>query len=242
MIRSFIKAKVKNLIEYWESSFLIKNYLKNTSPRNRKLILGGHWSNHPGWLILNEGHQDITKKIKIPSSSFEVVFLEHVIEHIGFVDAILFLKEAKRILRKNGTIRIVAPFIEKITSVDLNDKNKKNKIYIKNSLVNLTYPEIDTNLKSIGLKGITEDPKTFLLNGLFRENEHRFIWSAKLLKSVMEAIGFKVVKIFQVGFGQNKDYLIERRQRGIYTGADFQKDIKFKHVFDPESLVVEGIK
>jgi len=172
----------------------------------------------------------------------EVIFLEHILEHIGFVEVIFFLKEAKRILRKNGTIRIVAPFVEKIVSVNFNDKNRKNKIYIKNSLINLTYPEIDKHLKSIGLKGIEEDPKTFLFNGLFRENGHQFIWSAKLLKSVMKALGFKEVIIFQPGLGHNKEYSIERRQRGIYTGTDWQKDIKVKQVFDPESLVVEGIK
>ena len=242
MIRSFIETKVKNFIEFCSAPFLIKSYLKNTSLRRRKLIVGGHWSNHPGWLILNEGHQDITKKFKLPSGSFEVIFLEHVFEHIGFVEAIFFLKEAKRILRKNGTIRVVAPFLEKIISINFKDSNKKNKIYIKNTLINLTYPEIDKHLKSIGLKGIEEDPKTFLFNGLFRENGHQFIWSVKLLKSVMKALGFKEVIIFQPGLGHNKEYSIERRQRGIYTGTDWQKDIKVKQVFDPESLVVEGIK
>ena len=77
---------------------------------------------------------------------------------------------------------------------------------------------------------------------MFCENGHKFIWSAKLLKSVMKALGFKEVIIFQPGFGHNKEYSIERRQRGIYTGTDWQKDIKVKQVFDPESLVVEGIK
>lgn len=242
MIRSFVETNTKNFIQFCSAPFLIKSYLKKTPLRQRKLIVGGHWSNHSGWLILNQGHQDITKKLKLPNGSFEVIFLEHVFEHIGFIEAIFFLKEAKRILRKNGTIRIVAPFLEKIISVDLKDGNKKNKIYIKNALINLTYPDIDKHLKSIGLKGVEEDPNTFLFNGLFRENSHKFIWSAKLLQSVMKALGFKEVMIFQPGVGHNKEYSIERKQRGIYTGTDWQIDIKGKKVFDPESLVVEGIK
>lgn len=242
MIRNLIKIRVKKLIEFFSAQSLIKNYLIKTQSKQRKLIVGGHWSNNPGWLILNEGHQDITKKLQIPDNSFRAIFSEHVFEHLDFIGAINFLQESKRILQNNGTIRIVAPFLEKILSVNLEDNNKYNKTYIQNSLINLAYPKIEKYLKSLNLKGISEDPNVFFFNNLFRENGHRFIWSAKLLKSVMKALGYRKVEILKPGLGHNKEYVIERRQRGIYTGSNWQKNLKSKQIFDPESLVVEAIK
>lgn len=242
MIQNLIKTKVKKFIDFFLARSLIRNYLIKTPPKKRKLIVGGHWSNNPGWLILNEGHQDLTKKLKIPDSSFKVIFLEHVFEHIEFIGAVNFLQEAKRILQNNGTIRIVAPFLEKIISVNLESGNKYCQTYIQNSLINLTYPEFDKYLKSLNLKGINEDPNVFFFNSLFRKNNHRFIWSAKLLKSVMKALGYKKVEVLRPGLGRNKEYIIERRQRGVYTGSSWQKNLKFKQIFDPESLVVEAIK
>ena len=125
---------------------------------------------------------------------------------------------------------------------DLNKKNKLNKIYIENSLIKLTYPKYDKLLKSLKLKGISQDAKTFFFNGLFREYGHKFIWSTGLLKSVMESLGYKNVIVFSPGSGHKKEYCIERKQRGIYLGDDWQKDARSKKVYDPESLGVEGIK
>lgn len=229
-----IKLYYQKIFESLKAPLLIKDYLAKTKVGKRKLILGGHWSNHPGWLILNENHQDITKKLKIPAASFDVVFIEHVFEHVEFGGGLFFLKEAKRILRKGGTIRIVSPFLERVVGYNFGKKNKRDQIYIANSLVRLSYPHLEKFIKA--------DPKTFFLNSLFRENEHHFIWSSKLLKGVMESLGYKDVRVLKPGQSRKKEYAIERRHRGIYLGSDWKKDRKLAGVFDPESLAVEAIK
>ncbi|KKP65992.1 MAG: Methyltransferase domain protein [Candidatus Roizmanbacteria bacterium GW2011_GWC2_35_12] len=236
-----IKIRAKRLYQSLTSPFLIKKYLHNTSKKNRKLILGGHWTKNEDWLILDQSHQDITKKLKFPSSSINTIFLEHVFEHIDLDKAIYFLKEAKRILQKGGHLRIISPSIERIIRTDLNKSNRNNKTYINNILINLHFKRTDALLKSIGLKGVKEDVNTFFLNSIFRENEHKFICSARLLKKILLALGFKKVEIFPPGQGFIKEHCLERYQRGIYLGSDFKKDRK-KKIFDIESLAVDAIK
>ncbi|KKP86425.1 MAG: Methyltransferase domain protein [Candidatus Roizmanbacteria bacterium GW2011_GWA2_35_8] len=236
-----IKIYANTFFESLSSPFIIKKYLNNTPKKVRKLILGGHWTKNEGWLILDQSHQDITKKLKFPSTSINVIFLEHVFEHIDLDKAIFFLKEAKRILQKGGHLRIISPSIERITSVDLNKFSRNNKTYINNILINLHFKKTDDLLKSIGLKGVEEDVNTFFLNSIFRENEHRFICSARLLKKILLALGFTKVGIFPVGQGFVKDHCLERNQRGIYLGSDFKKDRK-KNIFDIESLAVDALK
>lgn len=241
-MRRQIQLISKKVIGYISAPFIINKYLKKTPVGQRKLILGGHWSNHPGWLVLNEEHQDITKKLILPSGSIDVIFLEHVLEHIKFDQVVSFLKEAKRILKKGGIIRIVCPFTDKMITSNLNPHDRKDKIYINNSLKKLTYPKLEKLLKSLGLKGVDDDPQTFFFNSLFHEQGHQFIWSSQLLKKVMETLIYKDVKVYNPGLGHSQENCIERKQRGIYVGHDWKKDIKTKKIYDPESLAVEGIK
>lgn len=240
MVVGRFKLQARKSFEFLSATLVIKQYLNNTPWGKRKLILGGHWSDQKGWLILNESHQDITKKLKLPTNSFDVIFLEHVFEHIEFDDAIFFLKEARRVLRPGGILRIVSPFLERIMKTTFNKNSKKDKSYIQNILIKLNYPELNNLVKSIGLNGIFEDPQMFFLNAIFRENDHKFIWSAKFLTLLMNKLKFNNVKIYRPGYGHKKEYCLERKQRGVYMGLDRKKDAKAKSVYDIESLAVEG--
>ncbi len=230
----FIKIAGLKIIDKLSAPFLIRNYLAKIPASERMVVFGGHWENRPGWLVLNEMQQDITRKLSFPSNSVRVVFLEHVFEHIDFDKAVFFLKEAKRILRKNGILRIISPSIEPIIASKFTGKGDDKK-YVKNTLVRLHYKNIDELLRSIGLRGVSEDPKTFFLNGLFRESEHKFIWSAELLRKVTLALGFRRANIYKPGKGVNDEYCIERKFRGI-------PEHKNSKPFDKESLAVEAIK
>ena len=72
------------------------NYKENLKPNQKfKIIFGGHWESNSEWLILNEKDQDITQPLKFQNDTVDVVFTEHVIEHISFNDTIYFMKESK---------------------------------------------------------------------------------------------------------------------------------------------------
>jgi SAM-dependent methyltransferase len=239
-ILSKVNLLVHHLFKKKIAENKIRNYI-NSLERGQefKVIFGGHWFDTDDWLVLTEDEQDITKPLKFANNSVDVIFTEHVIEHIEFIPAIRFLQESCRILKKDGIFRVVCPMIEKLISADFNDEY--GSAYITNSLLGAWADENEI-LNKLNLNGVFESPGTFFLNRVFTKHGHRFIWSVELMIKVLEAIGFSQVRRREVGEGINQDYCIERRSRGLYLGRSWQADRLPNMIYDPESLVVEAKK
>lgn len=217
----------------------IQNYLSNTDYPVKKVLFGGHWSNNPGWLLLKEVDQDLTQPLQCPDAVLDCVYTEHVVEHLPFVSAVQFFSESLRILKSGGTFRIALPCLETILNTPLNNSNGEKYVY--NSLVP-HFSHEDFVLKQLGLDGLETDSMLFLLNSMANKHDHTFLWSLKLLKSVLEKIGFKTVTVVSPGVGANPEFCIERRQRGLYIGNDWQEDQASGKIWDCESGVIEAVK
>jgi len=218
----------------------ISKYLASLKPEQElKIIFGGHWYDTGEWLVLSEDEQDIKQPLKFIDDSADVIFTEHVIEHVDFLHAVRFMQESKRVLKDGGVFRIVCPMIEKLICTSLDDKNAK--IYIQNCLVG-PWSEENEFIKSLQLNGIFESPQTFFLNAMFTRYGHRFVWSRELMVKVLKAIGFRQVNERNIGEGISQEYCIERRRRGLYLGHDWAVDRSAGFVYDNESLVVEAVK
>jgi len=204
-----------------------------------RVIVGGHWHDDTDWLMLSETEQDITRPLNFGDASIDVLFTEHVIEHVDLAGALQFLKEANRVLKHGGVLRIVCPTIERLIGAPLDDDN--GRTYIENSLI-APWSREHTLLRELKLSGIFEAPKTFQLNALFTRYGHRFIWSSDLLVRVLRAIGFRQARIMPIGEGIRPEYCIERRRRGLYLGHDRDVDRSVETVFDAESEAIEAVK
>ena len=55
---------------------------------------------------------DVTKRIPLPNGSVDVLYSSHMIEHLDREEVLLFLREARRVLRPGGIIRLAAPDIK----------------------------------------------------------------------------------------------------------------------------------
>jgi SAM-dependent methyltransferase len=205
-----------------------------------RVVFGGHWSDNPGWLILTEHDQDITHPLQFADGTVDVVFSEHVIEHVPFVGAVHFLQESFRILKDGGVCRIVCPMLDRLVTADLGDAN--GRIYVRNSLASGFTREQALLADTLGLKGIEDDPLPFMFNALYMGHDHRFIWSSGLMIKVMRAIGFHEARRQEPGQGVLADGCIERRRRGIYLGNDWQEELQSRDVYDVESFAVEAVK
>lgn len=62
---------------------------------------------------------DLTKKLPFNSSTFDVVYCSHLLEHFNIDDGEKLLCEIYRILKKDGVVRIVVPDLEKIAEIYL---------------------------------------------------------------------------------------------------------------------------
>lgn len=87
----------------------------NMQNNNRKLHLGCGGVIYPGWLNIDldspaaDLHLDLTKPLPFADGTVEYIFNEHFIEHINRSDALLFLKDCRRVLVDVGVIRITTP-------------------------------------------------------------------------------------------------------------------------------------
>ncbi len=207
-----------------------------------RVVFGGHWSDNPGWLILNEIDQDILHPLCFPDNSVDVIFTEHVYEHIEFVASIGFLKESLRILKPGGIFRIVCPMLDSVLSADLLGHDDNTMTYINNSLVSCFGKEHATLREEFGLDGVFAFPFEFFINSMFREHGHRFIWSAGLLARIMNVLGYHKPTKVTIGVGARRDCCIERRRRGIYLGDEWRREVTSDEIFDLESTVVEVAK
>jgi len=211
-------------------------------PPDKKLrvVFGGHWSDNPDWLLLKETDQDITKPLDFADNSVDVIFTEHVFEHVGFCEAAAFLHQAYRILKPGGVFRLVCPMLDSVLSADLSDP--LGHAYVKTSLIPYYQREEILLDKILGLGGIAAAPFDFYINSMFRQHGHLFIWSADLVIRVMQALGYVTAQKKAIGEGINPDYCIERRRRGLYMGSDWREEMASKDIFDLESTIVEATK
>ena len=80
------------------------------------LACGGKLCELEGWI--NADHHpsskivlniDLLKKFPFDDESFDVVYHAQFLEHLSYENGIKFLKECRRIMKKNGILRVVTP-------------------------------------------------------------------------------------------------------------------------------------
>lgn len=207
------------------ASYLIGLIVKEQKEGPLRVILGYHWAQAPGWKILTHADQDITKPLQFQAGSVECLFMEHVLEHVDFVDALKFFGEAYRVLKPGGVLRIVSPDLDKLGwFMRRGEIESRDKEYIKTLVDKYSIPES------------LQDRDTFyvfLVNEIVREHGHKFVWTVPLITDALRESGFEV-EVFGVGEGTNPDFCLERKRRGL-------KD-EIGPPYDCESFHVEGIK
>lgn len=122
-------------------------------------ILKG-WKNH-------DQDVDITKPLPFANDSVDFMLAEHVIEHVGYYEALGFLKECARVLKPWGVIRVCVPSIERV--LKHGDEN-----YIK--FVSRWAPTPD-------VRGA--------MHAILFEHGHKAPWTESLMEATLHYCGFK---------------------------------------------------
>jgi predicted SAM-dependent methyltransferase len=192
----------------------------------RKLNVGSGADPIPGWINADLTpwrksivYMDATKPLPLPTASMNFVFTEHMIEHIAYDDARAFLREAFRVLRAGGRIRIATPDLDRILTLKTDPPSGVQRAYVAFS--NRQYGEPDQG-----------DNPAFAINRTFREWGHQFIYDYRTLRDLLVNCGFDQVHRCNVGESEHPE-LIGLERHGREIGDSF-------NVF--ETLVVEASK
>jgi predicted SAM-dependent methyltransferase len=176
------------------SQQLIDNYIRTT--KVRKLQIGAGKNNKAGWLNTDidmktdeasqQAYLDATKPFPFAKNTFRYVYSEHVIEHVPFAEGLGMLKETFRVLEPGGRVRLATPDLGRFLALFREEQTPEMKQYIADKLKWHEWPQ-------------TPDNECFILNMQVRDWGHQFIYTPKMMKAVLEHVGFRHVKQQTVG-------------------------------------------
>ena len=86
----------------------------------------------------NIKYANATVKIPIDSSSVDVLYSSHMLEHLDRFEADKFLKEAFRVLAPGGTIRLAVPDLEK--KIKLYNDNQDANEFVESLYMSISKP------------------------------------------------------------------------------------------------------
>ena len=148
------------------------------------LQIGSGYHHLDGWLKtdieildLTTVYMDATNRFPFPSDVFDYIVAEHMIEHITYDRALKMLRECRRVLKKNGVIRISTPDI-KLTQ-QLMDRPLAPELERYVSWSNSTFDGIGSSNSAI-----------HVVNRLQHAWGHQFLYDSDTLSSALKQCGF----------------------------------------------------
>jgi predicted SAM-dependent methyltransferase len=200
---------------------LVRTYLsRSTSPR---LHIGCGGNHLDGWLnteLMPRGDEiylDATRPFPFSDRSFDLIYTEHMIEHIPFESARRMVRECFRVLRPGGTIRVVTPNMAFLQSLLDGAQTSAREAYFEFYKTHHRFGEPLT--------------ATHFVNYFVRSWGHQFIYDGDSLGDLLRDAGFRDVRVatFNRSDIQGLDGLakVDRMPDGL---------------LEMESLTVEGTK
>lgn len=176
---------------------IIQHYLNTHS--KRKLQIGAGPNELDGWLNADFSpcersiiFMDATQLFPLPDDSFDLIFSEHMIEHVTFEQGLQMLSECYRVLRPGGTIRIATPNLERIAALETSCPSEEQKRYVAWA--------IDNHVSfSLGNGQFTPYQPAYVVNNFFWGFGHYFIHDPATLSAALETSGFSDVRSFEPG-------------------------------------------
>jgi predicted SAM-dependent methyltransferase len=133
---------------------------------------------------------DSTKNYPFQEGSFDHVYSEHFIEHITPVEALKWMKEVRRLLKPGGTARISTPDLELFTAGYFDPKGNFNAGFID-------------RLNRMGMR-ISTPRKAFVMNLIFRQWGHQWLYDFQEIKTVALQAGFMEGMVTRCGYREGK--------------------------------------
>jgi predicted SAM-dependent methyltransferase len=183
----------------------------------RKLQLGTGGNVHDGWLNTDVHDfrrtnevvfMDAREPFPLPDESFDVVFSEHMLEHLTYADGQRCLRECRRVLRPGGRIRVATPSLERLIRLYDGDLDERQRRYLSWSVESFV-ADADAPLPG------------FVLNNFLRDWGHEFVYDPQTLRHALETAGF--VDVEEVPIGESNDVRLAGLERHLSSDPEFNE-------------------
>jgi SAM-dependent methyltransferase len=160
-----------------------------------KLHLGCGENFLPGWLNTDQFQSDkrmvyvdVTKPFPFPAAAFDFILAEHLIEHIERRDAANMLRECFRALRPGGVLRIATPDLPKYLGLYGPAPSGLEQKCVREISDTWIFPGFHKAGNYTPAAG--DYSPIYVVNDIFMNYEHRFIYDYRLLDEMCRAAGF----------------------------------------------------
>lgn len=185
---------------------------RDRKPDPIKINLGCGSNRLDGWQN-HDSDVDIAKPLPFADSSASLILCEHCVEHIGYKQAIDFFREARRVLRPGGILRVIVPSVEQIRrSIDAD------------------YHRFTTKWQNVGpnVRGA--------LHAIIYCHGHESAWTASLLEATLFFAGFDRINQCLPGGSSHAELAgVDGHARVIGTKFNAIESIAFEAMKDGNS-------
>lgn len=165
----------------------------------RRLHLGAGRMYLKGWLNtdltgngINFAKIDVTKPFPLDDNCIDLVYTEHMVEHLEYKHFIEMLSECKRVMRAEAVIRIVTPSLFFLISLMQEPDKPINRQYIDWAIQKFI-PFAPKNLPG------------FVLNNFVRAWSHKLIYDLDTLRATLKVAGFRDFVACKIGESEHTD-------------------------------------
>lgn len=161
-----------------------------------KLQIGAGPNELDGWLNADFNPRtasaifmDATQPFPFPTASFDLIFSEHMIEHVPFEQGLKMLRECHRVLKRGGAIRIATPNIENIAALLTSSPSESQKRYVSWAIDNHVSFALPANGGPQGYR------PAYVLNNFFWGFGHYFVYDPATLGTALASCGFTDISV-----------------------------------------------
>ncbi len=157
---------------------------------------------------------DATKPLPIPDDSLDYVYSEHFIEHLAFDEALFFIKESFRVLKKGGIFRSLTPDLSLLLSIADNHLELATKI--RQRIVEGVFSEDGVCIQNPRVspeQAALWDHRDDIIHNFMRDWDHKYLWSAHHLAKAAEHVGFREVEVLPYGVSRDDRACLDPKDR-----------------------------
>jgi SAM-dependent methyltransferase len=215
---------VRSGVLHFGAGPLMRRYLRRPGPH--RLHLGAGGEGLPGWLNTDLHPErwptvrlDATRPFPLPDAAFDRVFSEHMIEHLPLAGARQMLREAFRVLKPGGRIRIATPDLARVVGLYAGGPAGANADYLRWAVAYGRHPA-DLPADAV------------VINSLFHDHGHQFLFDEATLGAALRQCGFTAIRRWPPG--ESDDELLR--------GLEVHHRVIGRAANDYETLVLEAGK